>query len=129
MPDHFATPANDLDRAARGAFHQVVDELGAQRTAQMFDVNRRTVDRIYKGERDVPPGLARDIAARIDEIGPDIHAWHADALTAWADSREHDAINRARTPSTGEPITRPRSEAEPAKPGQLAAGDRTDQNG
>jgi hypothetical protein len=82
--DH-TQPVNDIDRAARGAFYQVVDELGPAGLAARFAVDRRTVDRIYAGRRDVPPGLAREIAAQIETIGPDIDARHAAWLLAWAD--------------------------------------------
>lgn len=83
-----AIPENELDRCARAAFQKCAGELGSHGLAQMFGVARRTVERIQLGKRDVPPGLARQMADRIEEIGASVGQRHAGALRAWADSRE-----------------------------------------
>lgn len=88
MPTDHATPVNDLDRAARGAFAQLVGEVGALYAADLFGVDHRTIGRIAAGRRDVPPGLAREAARRIPEIGGDLGCQQIDALNAWANSRE-----------------------------------------
>lgn len=82
-----AAPLNALDAAARLAFAEAAKLYDI---ADWHDLNPRTVERMARGRRDVPPGLARDVAAQLAALNGDNEpavANLARALTAWADSR------------------------------------------
>lgn len=93
--DH-ATPVSNADRQARDAFKAYT--LHYQQThitrAYPVEASPRTLDRIFSGQRDVPPGMARDLASKIreaiwdDTIGYSeakrLGGW-ATALESWAD--------------------------------------------
>lgn len=63
-------------------------------------MNARTVERIAAGRRDVPPGLAKEVAARLREQSSfERHAAtlrdRAAQLDVWVDEREADHGTRA----------------------------------
>ena len=71
---------SELDRKARLAFEFYCRAVGSYaEVADRDGIDHRTARRMFRQERTVPPGLARDIA-RHHEAGP-----VADDLIAWAD--------------------------------------------
>lgn len=85
--DH-STPVNEADRKARAAFRDYTlhhQNTLITRAWPVSGTSTRTLARIFAGKRDVPPGLARELAVKIraDETGPEL-GW-ADALDRWAD--------------------------------------------
>ncbi|MAY78594.1 MAG: hypothetical protein CL802_13645 [Citromicrobium sp.] len=93
-----ATPATESDRQARAAFRDYTlyyqDNLIT--AALPIDMSPRTFERIFAGKRDVPPGVAREMAAKIrtDVIEARdparLEGW-ATALETWA--RDCEARN------------------------------------
>lgn len=84
MPKDHSYPINEADRQARAAFRAYADwyhdsdPLGSI----PIQMNDRTIARIWNGERDVPPGAARELAARIREDM--VHVRNRDQLEGWA---------------------------------------------
>lgn len=65
--DH-SQPVSEADRAARAAFREHCSINGG--TAALADrhgLNQRTVERIQRGDRDVPPGVAISLATECRE--------------------------------------------------------------
>lgn len=56
-----AHPVNAADKAARQAFRELLKRDGVQHLSRLLQVNERTVQRIGVA-RDVPPGMALDLA-------------------------------------------------------------------
>lgn len=89
MPKDHSLPINEADRQARAAFKAYAGHCAANGAAQPVAMNPRTFDRIVAGRRDVPPGAAREMAARIREDlvlerrKETLEAWAA-ALELWA---------------------------------------------
>lgn len=83
MPKDHSQPINEADRQARAAFKAYVcDNLRGIVIAPPIDVSQRTCERIAAGKRDVPPGLARELATFIRGEMP--IARHRDQLEGWA---------------------------------------------
>ena len=85
--DH-ATPVNEADRQARAAFRQYTLHFqNAQITRALpVELNPRTFDRIFAGKRDVPPGVALEMAAKV-RADTDL-ARHPDRQDGWATALE-----------------------------------------
>lgn len=100
MPPNDNSPRNEADRQARGALAGAVEWFATNGIVlpTWADLNKRTAERIWKGQRDVPPGLARAIATEIrkemtrcrDSEHPKLEGW-AMALELWAEDCEHRA--------------------------------------
>lgn len=76
-----------LSAAATRAIAAAIDGAGGPAAfGQVHDVDVRTVERMDAGRRDVPPGLAREVAASLDHVTSRRAAEHAAALRAWADA-------------------------------------------
>lgn len=74
---------SELDRKARLAFEFYCRAVGSYaEVADRHGIDHRTARRMFRRERTVPPGLARDIAER-EEAQP-----VAADLRAWAESQE-----------------------------------------
>jgi len=89
--DH-TTPISEADRQARAAFKAYTLHYQQTVIARAYPVQAspRTLDRIFSGQRDVPPGIARELAAKIradTDLArhPDRRDGWADALDLWAD--------------------------------------------
>ncbi len=99
MPD----PLSEADRQARAAFKAFSDHyrLGRGARVRPLDLAPRTFERIYSGARDVPPGIARELAAMIradTDLGrhPDRQDGWATALELWAqDCAERHTARKA----------------------------------
>ena len=91
MPKDHSQPINEADRQARAAFKAYAQWSFLQGpSGYVPSINPRTWERIRKGERDVPPGLARELAGLIrDDMARtrnrnQLADW-AIALDLWAD--------------------------------------------
>jgi len=81
--------AHPADLAAREAFRAFCDTMGgANAFADAYSIAPQTARRMYRGDRRIPPGIARTIAAFTDKWGsPEI----ATAMQAWiAHNAERD---------------------------------------
>lgn len=93
MPKDHSQPINEADRQARAAFKAYADWFMRDRITMLTPIAmaERTYQRIIAGKRDVPPGAAREMAARIREdmltsvLGRDTMEGWAMALELWAD--------------------------------------------
>ncbi|MEO9625902.1 MAG: hypothetical protein ABJF09_00670 [Qipengyuania citrea] len=92
--DH-TTPVSEADRQARAAFKAYTLHYQQAMITRAYPVQAspRTLDRIFSGQRDVPPGIARELAAKIradTDLArhPDRRDGWADALDLWADDCE-----------------------------------------
>lgn len=92
--DH-TTPVSQSDAAARAAFRAYTLYWQSAQMVSVYPVEAspRTLDRIFAGRRDVPPGIAHEMAAHIQEFigryahGPADITWlegWAVALETWA---------------------------------------------
>ena len=61
-------PISEADRQARAAFAAYLQfyQVDRKTDGQPISLDRRTVGRIVAGKRDVPPGVARELAANPD---------------------------------------------------------------
>lgn len=89
MTDH-ATPVSEADRQARAVFVAEAKRRGSYAAiADRFEVSPATCRAIFKGQRDVPPGLARAIAADLRAATIERHhevlADRAAQLELWAE--------------------------------------------
>lgn len=87
--DH-STPLNEADRQARAAFKAYTLHYQNAAITRAYPVqgsaSTRTLDRIFAGKRDVPPGIAREMA---EKIRADVDlARHADRQDGWATALE-----------------------------------------
>jgi hypothetical protein len=94
MPDH-PDPAHpeeatqSLSRRATRAIRSAIELAGGPAAfARVHAVAPRTAERLRDGDREVPPGLAREVAASLDHVTARRAADHAEALRAWAEHRE-----------------------------------------
>lgn len=94
-------PINEADRQARAAFRLHCDETGGHAAfAQRHGMNSRSAERIYAMRRDVPPSLARTVAAEIRDDFATMNrrpqlADRARALELWAqDCADRSAARR-----------------------------------
>lgn len=87
MPKQHHIPVNEQDRLAREAFAAYCDLFGD--VAEHHLVSPRLVERIYARQRDVPPGLALEAAARMralaDASGIVRYGQLPEWLNDWAD--------------------------------------------
>lgn len=85
--DH-ATPVSEADRQARAAFREYTLHYQNATVTRAYpvDASPRTLDRIFAGKRDVPPGIAREMAAKI-RADTDL-ARHPDRQEGWATALE-----------------------------------------
>ncbi len=99
MPKDHSHPINEADRQARAALKAYADwaSFGTLR-AYPFEMDQRTLNRIYAGKRDVPPRAALALAKRarqdmITERNRDqLEGW-AMALELWAeDCQQRSAV-------------------------------------
>lgn len=66
--DH-TSPVSDADRAARLAFAEHCRRVGGREAlADRHDIALRTVERMDRSRRDVPPRLARALAAECRDL-------------------------------------------------------------
>lgn len=82
----FSQPINRADAEARRAFREVLARFGKDALAAQLEANPRTIERIGL-TRDVPPGMAMDLAAYlspIDGAGSPQGRWFA-AFSTWAE--------------------------------------------
>lgn len=101
MPKDHSTPINEADRQARAAFKAYNRWLLRQDPVSDLwqGIDPRTYQRIAAGKRDVPPGLAREIAAKLRELMAkpnwllDFDEWAA-AFEAWADDCQQRSAAR-----------------------------------
>lgn len=91
MPKDHSQPINEADRQARAAFKAFDGWLRLHgQLAFVSPINPRTWERITAGARDVPPGLARELASNLRELmgtqrdRTQLESW-AMALELWAD--------------------------------------------
>ena len=94
MPLDLSLTRLDLAVAANAAFKEHVARLGGIEPARRtLSVGARTIQRICRGDKEVPPGLAAEVADwidRDDEASPNARK-RAAALRAWADHWREDA--------------------------------------
>lgn len=84
MPDTpFDQPINEADRRAREAFRAVHENVTGEQT---ININPRTYERILAGKRDVPPGVARELAEFLRCLSPE--SFDGDAFFGWIDALE-----------------------------------------
>lgn len=83
---NYTDPVSPADATARKAFRNLRERLGAAELANRLGVSQRTVERIGAA-RDVPPGIAVDLAAMIAaELADDGTAnRYLAAFSAWAE--------------------------------------------
>lgn len=84
MPKDHSTPINEADRQARAAAFAYNTWRHSEDGESFYppELNLRTWQRIVRGERDVPPGLARQLSALIREDMTT--ARNRDQLDGWA---------------------------------------------
>lgn len=88
MPTFSAKPINDIDRAARAGFRFFCDACaGYPAATKLLGISAKTAERIYKNQRYLPPGLARDAAGLIEAQRGNSTVGESSrlALLAWAD--------------------------------------------
>lgn len=87
MPKDHSQPINEADRQARAAFSHFAKWLYRNDPFGQLpiDMDPRTWQRIARGERDVPPGVARELAAY---IRAQIPAWDWATVISWAEAFE-----------------------------------------
>ncbi|KPH59160.1 hypothetical protein [Novosphingobium sp. ST904] len=93
-PD-FSQPINRADAEARRAFRELLARDGKDALAAKLEANPRTIERIGL-TRDVPPGMAMDIAEQLTPVtaGSIEGRWFA-AFSIWAeDCRQRTEARR-----------------------------------
>ncbi len=77
-------PISEADRQARAAFAAYLQfyQVDRKTDGQPISLDRRTVGRIVAGKRDVPPGVARELAAKIRQDM--VTAYEPAKLEGWA---------------------------------------------